>query len=103
MWDQPVRGSARRRSDLEGLVEKPNQDQPKQPRDRELEAPEPLSLELEEPKRDSAGDEAGGEEGHVEEEVEPERGAEELRDVGRHGHRFGLEPEAPRDRARVVV
>ena len=101
--DEPVRGAARRRADLQRLVEEAEQDQPEQRGDRELEAPEAVPLQLEQRERDHAGDEAGRQERHVEEEVEAERRADELRDVGRHRHRLGLDPEPPGDRARVVV
>src|SRR5437588_490381 len=46
---------------------------------------------------------AGREQRHVEEEVEAERGAEELRDVGRHRHHLRLHPEPAARPARVVV
>ena len=62
-----------------------------------------MPLQLEEPERDHAGDEPGGQERNAEEEIEAERRTDELRDVGRHRHRLGLDPEAPRDRAGVVV
>jgi len=57
-----------------------------------------VPLQLEERKGDRGGDEAGREERHVEEQVEPEGRAEELRDVRRHRHRLGLNPQAPGDR-----
>ena len=36
-----------------------------------------------------------GQQRHAEQQVQPERGAEELGDVGRHRHDLGLHPHAP--------
>ena len=50
----------------------------------------------------NAGHHAGDEERHVKEQVEPERGAEELGDVGRHRDELRLHPHHPGQPARVV-
>ncbi len=89
--------------DPQRLVEEAGEDDPEQRADREFEAAEAERLELEDPERDHAGDQPGGEQRHAEQQVQPDRGAEELGDVGRHRHDLGLYPHAPGERAREVL
>ena len=69
--------------------------------DRGFERPEPETLQPEDPEGRDRGEDRGREEVDAEEEVEPERGAEELGEVGRHRDHLGLDPEkhrcAPRE------
>ena len=87
-------------ADPQRLVEEAGEDDPEQRADRELEAAESPVLQLEDRERDHAGDQSGGEQRHAEQQVQPDRGAEELGDVGRHRHDLGLDPHAPGERAR---
>ncbi len=64
--------------------------------DRRLEPAEAHLLQGEDGEGAGAGDQAGGEERDAEEQVEPERGADDLGDVGCHRHQLGLQPEADR-------
>ena len=61
--------------------------------DDELEAARPApGLHDEQHERDGAGDEAAPEQRDAEEQVEGDRAADDLGDVGRHGHELGLQP-----------
>ena len=71
--------------------------------DHGLEGTEPVALQAEDPERRHARDQRSREEGNPEQEVEPERGAEELREIGRHRDRLRLEPEGDRRAAREVL
>ena len=95
--------AVRRRADAQRLIQEAGEDDPEQRGDRQLEAAEAVRLQLEDRERDHAGDQAGGEQRHAEEQVQPERGAEELGDVGRHRHDLGLHPHAPGERAREAL
>ena len=61
----------------------------------------PSAWSREDPERDRAGHQPGHEQRHPEQQVQPDRGAEELRDVGRHRHDLGLHPHPERERAVV--
>ena len=86
-------------ADAQRLIQKAQEDDPEQRGDRQLEAAEAVRLQLEDRECDHAGHQAGGEQRHAEKQVQPERGAEELGDVGRHRHDLRLHPHAPRKRA----
>ena len=86
-------------ADAQRLIQEAREDDPQQRGDRQLEAAEAVGLQLEDRERDHAGHQPGGEQWHAEEQVQPERGAEELGDVGRHRHDLGLHPHAPCERA----
>ena len=68
--------------------------------DGELEAPVAAVLQRQDRERDGGRHQPGGEGRDPEQEVERDRGADELREVGRDRDRLGLEPEAPGDRSR---
>ena len=93
--DQAGQRGMSRWADLQRLIEKPDEDDPQQPGDRQLEAPVAARLELEQGERDHRREQAGGEQGHAEEQVQAEGGADELGDVGGHRHELGLDPQAP--------
>ena len=69
-------------ADPQRLIQEAGEDDPEQRADRELELPEAQRLECEDPERDHAGHQPGDEQWHPEQEGSPDRGAEELRDVG---------------------
>ena len=86
---------------MQRLVQEAEEDHAQQRGDRELEAAEAAALQREDHERDHAGHQPRGEQRHAEQQVEPQRGADELGDVGRHRHHLGLHPHAPRKRPGV--
>ena len=78
-------------------------DRADEPGDQGLAATEASLLERQHAERDDSRDEPRHEQRHVEEDREPERGADELREVGRHRDRLGLEPEEDDHRPREAV
>ena len=57
----------------------------------------PRLWSAEDEERGDAGEERGREERQAREQVDPDRGADELGDVGRHRDQLGLDPEQERD------
>ncbi len=80
-----------------------NDDHADHPGDHGLEPAEPVALQGQDPEGPGPGEQAGREKRHPEQEVEAERGAEHLREVGRHRDRLGLDPERDRHGAAEVV
>ena len=87
----------------EDLDREREHDRPDEPGDQGLAATEAAFLERQHAERDDGRHEPRHEQRHVEEDREPERGADELREVGRHRDRLGLEPEEDDDRPREAV
>ncbi len=63
-------------------------------RDRRLQPSKPVSLEAEDGEGSSADEERGGKKRHARQQMKAESGADDLRDVRRHRHELGLDPEA---------
>ena len=99
--DEPSQRLVHGGPDPQRLIQKAREDDPKQRADRELELAKAQRLEPEDPKRDHACHQPGHEQRHPEQQVQPDRGAEELRDVGRHRHDLGLHPHPEGERAVV--
>ena len=66
--------------------------------DHGLQRPEAVALEAEDEERGDRRQEAGDPERDAEQEVEPDRRAEELGQVGGHGHDLRQDPEDDDDR-----
>jgi len=92
-WDEPVDEARHVYSDLEEVVQEPEQDEPEHGGDRQLEAAVAARLEGEDPEGDDRGDQAGREQRYAEQEVERDRRAHELGEVGGDRHHLGLEPQ----------
>ena len=95
--------SVHRRADPQGLVQKAEEDDPEQRRDRQLEAAKAMRLQLEDRDGDDAGHQAGPQQRHAEQQVQAECRADELGDVCRHRHDLRLQPHDPARRPRVVL
>ena len=96
--DQAVQRPVHGRADPQRLVEKAGEDDPQQRADRELKAPETAGLQRENPERDHTRHQPGRQQRHAEQQIQPDRGTDELGDVGRHRHDLGLHPHPPRER-----
>ena len=99
----PVRDSAARHGREEHLDREGEHDHADECRDHRLPAAKPPLLESEHRERRDRREQARDEERKVEQDREPERGARELREVGRHRHGLGLEPEEPGQLPRKAV
>ena len=85
---------AERRLRVEELAEVAEADHSHDRRDHRLERPEAEALQAEDQEGRDGGDQRRREECDPEQEMEAERGAEELREVGRHRDQLGLNPES---------
>ena len=71
--------------------------------DHGLEGPKPQPLQPEDRERRDRGEHRRREQADAEQQVEPDRGAEELGEVGRHRDRLRLDPEQERGAARAAA
>ena len=71
--------------------------------DHRLEQPHAEPLKPEDRERRDAGEDRRGKEAEAEEQLEPDRGAQELREVGRHRDQLGLYPQAARHSPRIPL
>jgi hypothetical protein len=94
--DGVLRDLSERRVREPELAEVADSDHEDERGDDRLERTESVALQPEDRERDHARDHRCREEGDVEEEMDPDRGAQELRQIGRHRDHLGLDPEADR-------
>ena len=101
--DGVLRGQPQRRVRVEELAEVADADQQHHHGDHRLERAEAEALQAEDQEGGDAREHGGREQGDAEQQMEADRRPEELGQVGRHGDRLGLEPEAERDAAREFL
>ena len=97
--EEAVADAGPRRVGLQHLESERDHDDADEGGDHRLEPAEPPRLEGEDPEGRDAGEDGGREEREAGEQVDADRGADELRDVGRHRDHLGLDPEQEGDPA----
>jgi hypothetical protein len=80
------------------VVAEPAEHDGEQRGDRELEPAVAALFEREDPERDHRRHQPGHGQRHVEQQVQPDRGPDELGQVGRHRDQLRLHPQAQADR-----
>jgi len=96
---QAMQRAVHGRAEPEGLVQEAGGDEAEQRDDRLLEAAPATGPQAQDGEGDQSGHQPGRQHRHAEQEVQPESRADELGDVGRHGHHLALHPHGPGGRA----
>ncbi len=100
---EPGRDSPRINAHRGQIVGEPQEDDAEQAADRQLEATVAALFQSQDSERDHRRDQARRQQPDAEQQVEPDRGADELGQVGRHGDELGLRPQPRRGGPPEVV